>query len=119
VSRDADASAHALMVAGAVIVAVGVALVLDHPWDTANAAALGTVVGGPAVYLVGNLMFNRARNGRLPVSRLAALGLLGVCALIGFALPLLVLAALALAVLLLLPLAASGWFRPPSLNIDA
>jgi low temperature requirement protein LtrA len=116
VSRDAYAYAHAFMVAGAVIVAVGVQLVLDHPWDTANAAALSTIVGGPAVYLVGNLMFNRALNGRLPVSRLVALGLLGVCAAIGFVLPILVLAALALAVLLLLPLSSSGWFRLPSLN---
>jgi hypothetical protein len=41
-----------------------------------------------------------------------------VLALIGFALPALVLAALAFALLLLLLLAASGWFRLPSLSID-
>jgi low temperature requirement protein LtrA len=117
VSRSAYAYAHALMVAGAVVIAVGVELVLAHPWDTADAAAIATVIGGPAIYLVGNLVFNRAISGRIAASRIAALGGLAVVALIGFALPVLVLAALAFAVLLLLALGASGWFRLPSMKV--
>jgi low temperature requirement protein LtrA len=115
-SRSTYAYTHALMVAGAVIVAVGTALVLADPWETADAAAIATVLGGPAVYLVGNLAFKSALTGRVPVSRVIALVALVVFALIGFALPVLVLAALAFAVLLLLSLAASGWFRLPSMN---
>ncbi len=118
VSRSAYTYAHALMVAGAVVIAVGVELVLAHPWHTADAATIATVLGGPAVYLVGNLMFNRAISGRLAVSRLIALGCLAVLALIGFALPVLVLAALALAVLMLLSLAGSGWFRLPTASVE-
>ncbi|MFC3493417.1 low temperature requirement protein A [Glycomyces rhizosphaerae] len=118
VSRSAYAYAHALMVAGAVVIAVGVDLVLARPWDTADAATIATVLGGPAIYLVGNLVFNRAISGRIAVSRIVALGCLVVLALIAFALPVLVLAALALAVLLLLSLAASGWFTLPSMNVD-
>jgi low temperature requirement protein LtrA len=115
-SRSTYAYTHALMLAGSVIVAVGMALVLADPWDTADAAAIATVLGGPAVYLVGNLAFKRALTGRVPVSRVIALVVLAVFALIGLALPVLVLAALAFAVLLLLSLAASGWFRLPSMN---
>jgi low temperature requirement protein LtrA len=115
-SRSTYAYTHALMVAGAVIVAVGIALVLADPWETADAAAIATVLGGPAVFLVGNLAFKRALTGRVPVSRVIAIVVLGLFALIGFALPALVLAALAFAVLLLLSLAASGWFRLPSVN---
>lgn len=39
-------------------------------------------------------------------------------ALIGFALPVRVLAALALAVLMLLSLAGSGWFRLPTASVE-
>ncbi|MDA1362017.1 low temperature requirement protein A [Glycomyces luteolus] len=117
VSRSAYAYAHALMVAGAVVVAVGVELVLAHPWDTADAATIATVLGGPAIYLVGNLVFNRAISGRIAASRLVALACSAFLALIAFVLPVLVLAALALAVLLLLALGASGWFRLPSMNV--
>lgn len=115
-SRSTFALTHALMVAGAVIAAVGVALVLADPWETAGAAAIATVLGGPAVYLVGNLACRHALTGRVPASRVIAIAALGLFALIGFALPALVLAALAFAVLLLLSLAASGWFRLPSMN---
>lgn len=117
VSRSAYAYAHAFMVAGAVVIAVGVELVLAHPWDTADLATVLVVAGGPAVYLVGNLVFNRAVCGTVPASRPVAIGALVVVGLIGTALPVLVLAALAFAVLLALSLAASGWFRLPSTSV--
>ncbi|MDN3241216.1 low temperature requirement protein A [Glycomyces tritici] len=116
--RRASAFAHALMVGAAVLIGVGALLVLADPWGTADTTAIATVLGGPAVYLVGELVLTRADSGRIAASRIAALCCLAVLALIAFALPALVLAALALAVVLLLSLAASGWFRLPSMDVD-
>lgn len=110
--------ASTLMVIGVVVVAAGVVLVLIEPWETTGAMTAVAVLGGPAVFLVGDLALRRAATGRIAASRLLALACLAVLALIAFALPALVLAVLVLAVLLLLLLAASGWFRPPSLRVD-
>lgn len=110
--------ASTLMVIGVVVVAAGVVLVLIEPWETAGAMTAVAVLGGPAVFLIGDLALRRAATGRIAASRILALACLAVLALIAFALPALVLAALVLAVLLLLLLAASGWFRPPSLRVD-
>lgn len=110
--------ARVLMAAGTILIAAGAVLVLAHPWDTADSAAVATVLGGPAAYLLGDLVLTRAATGRIAASRIAALACLAVLALIAFALPVLVLSALVLAVLLLLALAASGWFRLPSMNVD-
>jgi low temperature requirement protein LtrA len=118
VSRRDYAFARILMAAGAVLIAIGAVLVLAHPWDTADTATVATVLGGPAAYLLGDLVLTRAATGRIAASRIAALACLAVLALIAFALPALVLAALVLAVLLLLSLAASGWFRLPSMNVE-
>ncbi|MDA1384166.1 MULTISPECIES: low temperature requirement protein A [Glycomyces] len=110
--------AYTLMVTGVVVVAAGVVLVLIEPWETASATTIAAVLGGPAIFLVGDVALRRAVTGRIAASRIVALVCLAVLALIGFALPALVLAALAFALLLLLLLAASGWFRLPSLSVD-
>ncbi|MEU5871715.1 hypothetical protein AB0A73_09165 [Glycomyces sp. NPDC047369] len=107
----------ALMGVGAVATVVGAALVVADPFGTAGAATVLAVVGGPAVYLVGNLLAVRAETGRVSRSRTGAVVGLVIVALIGFVLPALVLAALAFAVLLLLALGAAGWFKPPSLDV--
>ncbi|THV40094.1 low temperature requirement protein A [Glycomyces buryatensis] len=117
-SRGGYAYAHALMVAGAVLSAVGVELVLAHPEETAHLDVTATVLGGPVVYLVGNLMYNRFVTGNMPVSRFVALGALVVIALISTFLPVLLLAGLVLAVLLVLAFAESGWFRLPRLSVQ-
>jgi low temperature requirement protein LtrA len=116
--RGAFSFAYTLMAVGVVVVAAGIMLVLTDPWEAASATTIAAVLGGPAIFLVGDLAFNRAVSGRIAASRIVALGGLAVLALIGFALPALMLAALAFAVLLLLLLAASGWFRLPSLSVD-
>jgi low temperature requirement protein LtrA len=110
--------AYSLMVIGLIVVAAGVVLVLTDPWESASASTIAAVLGGPAIFLVGDLALNRAVSGRIAASRIVALGCLAVLALIGFALPALVLAALVFAVLLLLLLAASGWFRLPSMSVN-
>lgn len=119
--RDGDAAAarpaRAFMVAGSAITALGLVLVAADPWDTADAAAILTLVGGSIVFLVGSLVWHRAVSGRVSRSRALAIGALVCFACIGFALPGVVLAALVFAVLLLLALVASGWFSPPSASV--
>ncbi|GAA2268671.1 hypothetical protein GCM10009853_022520 [Glycomyces scopariae] len=112
-----DRTGRALTVAGAALAAIGGVLVLLDPLGTAGPAVIGTVAGGPALALAGDLVRRRAATGRTPFSRVAAIFALAVTALIGYALPPLVLAALAFAVTLLLALGASGWFRLPSLSV--
>jgi low temperature requirement protein LtrA len=74
---------HLLIVAGIIVVAVGDELVLHHPGghdghtDISTAAA---IVGGPALYLVGNALFKRLSTSNLPLSHIAGLALLAVLA---------------------------------------
>nr|BFF22419.1 hypothetical protein GCM10025732_03840 [Glycomyces mayteni] len=107
-----------LMGVGAVATVVGAALVVAEPFGSGGAATVITVVGGPVVFLVGNSIAVRAETGRVSRSRIAAIIGLAVVALIGSVLPALVLAALAFAILLLLALGASGWFKPPSMSVE-
>lgn len=51
---------HIPIVAGVVLSAVGDELVLVHPEDPPSAAGLAVVVGAPALYLIGNLLFKRS-----------------------------------------------------------
>ncbi|MEK1888173.1 MAG: low temperature requirement protein A [Phyllobacterium sp.] len=66
---------HVLLVAGIIVVAVSDELILDHPLGHAEAAVIWTSIGGTALYLVGNLLFKRYVNGRVPLSHLVGLGL--------------------------------------------
>jgi low temperature requirement protein LtrA len=74
---------HLLIVAGVIVVAVGDELVLHHPGghdghtDLRTAAA---IVGGPALYLIGNALFKRLSTSILPLSHLVGLGLLAALA---------------------------------------
>lgn len=98
--RTAYAYAHALMVLGAILVAVSIELRLTH--DHLTTPIVLVAVGGPLVYLAGNLLFARSRFGRLDTSRLVAVGTLvivGTIALIaGPNLPTIVLSLSVLAV---------------------
>ena len=70
---------HLLIVAGIIVVAVGDELVLHHPGghdghtDIRTAAA---IVGGPALYLIGNALFKRLSTSILPLSHLVGIGVL-------------------------------------------
>lgn len=87
--RSAFAYAHALMVAGAIVVAVSIELRITHA-ETGPALVL-TTVGGPLIYLAGNILFLRSRTGAVARDRFVAAGALlviGVVALaLGHALP--------------------------------
>ena len=51
---------HLPLVAGIVVAAVGDELVLAHPTGHTDAKTAAVLLGGPALYLLGNLLFKRA-----------------------------------------------------------
>lgn len=69
---------HLPIVAGIIVVAVGDELVLHHPGGHVELPALAALVGGPALYLVGNALFKRLSAPNLPLSHLIGLGLLAL-----------------------------------------
>lgn len=78
--RSAYAYAHALMVLGAILVAVSIELRLSHEHMTTETVIV--TVAGPVVYLVGNLLFLRSRFGRIARSRLVAIAALCVIGIV-------------------------------------
>lgn len=98
-ARGAYAYAHALMVGGAILVAVGIEEVTHHPTGDTSGLVTLSIVAGPVVYLLGNLMFQRALWRRTATTRLIGVAALGVTALGGLVLPPVGVAALVVAVL--------------------
>jgi low temperature requirement protein LtrA len=76
---------HAVLIAGIIVVAVGDELVLAHPHLQSDTTAIACIVGGPALYLIGNAAFRRSLRLRLPNSHLIGLALLGLIAIVGHA----------------------------------
>src|SRR5699024_5679659 len=68
--RSAYAYAHALMVGGAILIAVSIELRLTH--QHLNTAMILVTIGGPVLYLIGNILFLRSRFGQLTNSRYIA-----------------------------------------------
>lgn len=82
--RSAFAYAHALMVGGAIIVAVSIELRITHP--ATEPPLVFTTVGGPLVYLLGNVLFLRSRTGAVARSRYTAMLALVVIGVVGLVL---------------------------------
>lgn len=81
--RSAYAYAHALMVLGAILVAVSIELRLSH--EHLTPAIVLVTIAGPIIYLIGNVLFLRSRFGQLARSRFIAMGvivLIGAVALL-------------------------------------
>ncbi len=79
--RSAYAYAHALMVGGAILVAVSIELRLTH--SHLSTPMVLVTIAGPLVYLLGNVLFLRSRFGRVALTRyvaIAALVLIGMAA---------------------------------------
>jgi len=93
--RSAYTYFHLPMVAGIIVAAVGDELVIAHPGGETSAATAAVVLGGPALFLVGHVLFKWAVFGRLSVTRLAAIGALAALAPLSLVVPPLVLAAAA------------------------
>ncbi len=94
---------HLFLVAGIIVSAVGDELVLAHPLGHGSDVTRIAVLGGAALYLLGNTLFKRAITGHLQISPL-----LGIAALLALALPELAPLVLSLLTSLVL-IAVAGW----------
>jgi low temperature requirement protein LtrA len=90
---------HIPIVAGIIVGAVADELVLAHPEGHVDVPFIATTLGGTALFLLGNLGFKAVLWGRWPLSHMVGLGLLMLAACFATAMPPLVLAAVAMAVL--------------------
>lgn len=76
---------HLLPVAGIIVTAVGDEFVLAHPDGHAEPGVAAVVIGGPALYLLGTMLFKRLSASNLPLSHLVGLGLLALLAVASMA----------------------------------
>jgi low temperature requirement protein LtrA len=67
---------HLPLVAGIILAAVGDELVLAHPTGHTDAKTSAVLLGAPALYLLGNLMFKRATADSPALSHMVGLALL-------------------------------------------
>ncbi len=72
---------HLPLGAGIIAAAVADELVLAHPGGHTELRAAGMIIGGAALYLLGNLLFKNALYRRPPLSHLIGLGLLALLVL--------------------------------------
>jgi low temperature requirement protein LtrA len=75
---------HLFLVAGIVVVAVGDGIVLKHPRGHADYGSISVLLGGPALFLIGNLLFKLVTAGWPPLSHLVGLALLAALVPTGF-----------------------------------
>ncbi|MDR8411330.1 low temperature requirement protein A [Nonomuraea sp. 3-1Str] len=80
--RSAYTYIHIPMVAGIIVAAVGDELVIAHPLDGVSAGTALTVLGGPALFLAGHALFQKAVFGRVPANRVAGIGVLAAAGLL-------------------------------------
>lgn len=82
--------AHAILVAGIIVCAVGNDLVIAHPDGHIEWKYIAVLYGGPAIYLIGNMLYKLAVYGRVAVSHVIGLALLALTAPLAHAFDLLV-----------------------------
>jgi low temperature requirement protein LtrA len=91
---------HVLIVAGIIVAAVGDELVLHHPDGHTDLATAIVLIGGPALYLAGNMLFKRMSAPHLPLSHLVGLALLALLIPVAMSISPLLLSAATTAVLI-------------------
>jgi len=96
---------HIPIVAGIIVTAASDEMAVAHPGGPAGPAAAAALLGGPALYLFGNLIFKRTSADYYPLSHMAGLGLLGLAAPFAVGLTPLVLSLIATLVLV----AVAAW----------
>lgn len=102
---------HLPIVAGIVLSAVGDKGLLAHPHERVAWQDAVTILGGPALFLLGNFLFKNATSRRWPVSHLVGLALLGLGVLLTEWLDVLRLAAWAVGVLIVVALLERSLLR--------
>jgi low temperature requirement protein LtrA len=98
-ARDGYTYLHAMLVAGIILAAVGDELVIAHPTQELPRAQLLAVVAGPAIYLLGHVLFRWRMAGSIAWKRLAGAVACLLVGVVGFELPALAVAALLVGVL--------------------
>jgi low temperature requirement protein LtrA len=76
VARDAYTYLHLLIVAGIIATAAGDDLLIAAPHDSLQGIGLAIVLGGPALFLAGESLFQWRTTGRTNAKRLAVAGLI-------------------------------------------
>jgi low temperature requirement protein LtrA len=75
-ARDAYTYLHLPIVAGIIATAVGADLLIAHPSDPQHGVGLAMMLGGPALFLLGDNLFQRRLTSRTNTKRLTVAGLL-------------------------------------------
>jgi low temperature requirement protein LtrA len=96
---------HIPIVAGIILTAASDEMALAHPGGHAGTAEIFCLLGGPALYLFGNLIFKRTNALHFPLSHLVGLGLLGAILPFAWSMSPLSLSLAATAILILV----AGW----------
>jgi low temperature requirement protein LtrA len=99
-ARDAYTYLHIAIIAGILLSAVGDEIVIAHPTDELSAAELAVVVGGPAVYLLGQAAVRLRVTGKISLRRIGGALACFLIAPTGAFAPALVVAGALLAVLI-------------------
>jgi low temperature requirement protein LtrA len=81
-ARDAYTYLHVPIVAGIIASAVGDDLLIAHPNDPLHGIGLAMLLGGPALYLLGENLFRWRMSGTVNPKRFAIAGIIVVLALI-------------------------------------
>ncbi len=92
---------HIIIVAGIIVSAASDELVLKHPADHVKAAYALTITGGPALFLLGCMLFKWTTAGWPPLSHMVGIGLLAALFALAHSLSLMAVASLATGVLVL------------------
>jgi low temperature requirement protein LtrA len=98
---------HMPIIAGIIVTAVGDDMVLHDPSAIVTPAKAAVILGGPALYIVGNALFKRQSAPNIPFSHLVGITLLAALVLFATAVTTMTLAAAATAVLIVV--AAWEW----------
>lgn len=69
---------HVILIAGIIASAVADDLVIGHGSHHVEPKYLAVLLGGPAIYLLGNALFKRVVHGRFPLSHFVGLALLAL-----------------------------------------
>ena len=75
-ARDAYTYLHLPIVAGIIATAVGANLIIAEPSDPQHGVGLAMVLGGPALFLLGESLFQRRLTSKTNIKRLTVAGLL-------------------------------------------
>jgi low temperature requirement protein LtrA len=98
-ARDAYTYLHVPIIAGIIAAAVGDDLLIAEPHEALHGVGLAMVLGGPALYLLGESLFRWRMTATANPKRLGVAGLLVALALVGGHISALLLSALAAALL--------------------